>query len=89
MNDDSFIPQTYKTGLIKLLLFQYFSLCSDFTKFHQTNISESILYKNSLPPDFVDKSTSEFLDKLLTSKTVVRAVPKKDLIRDDRTAIYE
>ena len=32
-NFKSFIPETYKIGLIKSL-FQCFSLCSDFTKFH-------------------------------------------------------
>ena len=33
-NFKSFIPETYKIGLIKSLLFQCFSLCSDFIKFH-------------------------------------------------------
>ena len=32
-NFKSFIPETYKIGLIKSLLFQCFSLCSDFIKF--------------------------------------------------------
>ena len=33
-NFNSFIPETYKTGLIKPLLFRCFNLCSDFVKFH-------------------------------------------------------
>ena len=33
-NFKSFIPETYKIGSIKLLLFRCFSLCSDFIKFH-------------------------------------------------------
>ena len=33
-NFKSFIPETYKIGLIKSFLFQYFSLCSDFIKFY-------------------------------------------------------
>ena len=33
-NFKSFIPETYKIDLIKPLLFQCFSLCSDFIKFH-------------------------------------------------------
>ena len=33
-NFKSFIPETYKIGLIKSLLFWCFSLCSDFIKFH-------------------------------------------------------
>ena len=39
---NSFIPQTYKTGLIKSLLFQCFRLCSDSVIFHhEINILKS------------------------------------------------
>ena len=45
-NFDSFIPETYKTGLIKSLLSRCFSLCSDFVKFHhEIDILKGILYK--------------------------------------------
>ena len=55
-NSDSFIPETYKTGLIKSLLSRYFNLCSDFVKFHhEINILKGILYKNSYPREFADK----------------------------------
>ena len=55
-NFKSFIPETYKLGLIKSLLFQCFSLCSDFIKFHhEIDKLKSILYKNSYPRDLVDK----------------------------------
>ena len=54
-NFNSFIPETYKTGLIKSLLFRCFSLCSDFVKFHhEKNMLKSILYENSWPRDFVE-----------------------------------
>ena len=45
-NFNSFLPETYKIDFIKLLLFQYFSLCSsNFVKFyHEINILKSILY---------------------------------------------
>ena len=80
-NFDSFILETYKTGLIKSLLFRCFNLCSDFVKFHhEINILKGILYKNSYPRDFVDKRIKEFLDRVLTRKVVVSTVPKKDLI---------
>ena len=66
---------------MKSLLFQCFSLCSDFVKFHrEINTLKSILYKNSYPRDFVDKCIKEFLDRVLTPKTVVDTVPKKDLM---------
>ena len=55
-NSNSFISETYKTGLIELLLFQCFNLCSDLAKFrHEINILKGILHKNSYPRDFVDK----------------------------------
>ena len=54
-NFKSFIPETYKIGLIKSL-FRCFSLCSDFIKFHhEIDKLKSILYKNSYPRDLVDK----------------------------------
>ena len=80
-NFNSFIPETYKTGLIKSLLFRCFSLCSDFVDLHhEINILKSILYKNSYPRDFVDKCIKEFLDRVLTPKIVISPVPKKDLM---------
>ena len=61
-NFNSFIPETYKTGLIESLLFRCFNLCSDFVKFHhEINILKSILYKNSYPRDFIEKSIKNFL----------------------------
>ena len=80
-NFKSFIPETYKVGLIKSLLFQRFSLCSDFIKFHhEIDKLKSILFKNSYPCDLIDKFIKGFLDKILTPKPVVSRVPKKDLI---------
>ena len=76
---NSFIPETYKTGLIESLLFPCFNLCSDFVKFHhEINILKGILYKNSYPRDFVDKCINKVLDKVLTQNVVVSTVPKKD-----------
>ena len=80
-NFKRFIPETYKFGLIKSLLFRCFSLCSDFIKFHhEIDNLKSILYKNSYPRDLIDKCIKEFLDKILTPKPVVSTVPKKQLI---------
>ena len=74
----SFIPETYKIGLIKSLLFQ---LCYDFIKFyHEIDKLKSILYKNGYPRYLVDKCIKEFLDKILAPKPVVSTVPKKNLV---------
>ena len=60
-----------KTGLIKSHLFQCFSLCLDFVKFHhKVNVLKSILYKNNYPPDFVGKCITDFLDRVLTREVV-------------------
>ena len=80
-NFNSFIPETYKTGLIKLLLFWCFSLYLDFVKFHQEiDILTSILYKNSYPRAFIEKCIKELLDRVLTPEIVASTVPKKDLM---------
>ena len=80
-NFKSFIPETYKIGLIKSLLFRCFSLCSDFIKFHhEIDKLKIILYKNSYPRDLIDKCIKEFLDKIQTPKPAVSTVPKKQLI---------
>ena len=77
-NFNSFIPESYKTGLIESLLFRCFNLCSDFVKFNdEINIFKSILYKNSNPRDLVDK---KFLDRVSTQKVVESTVPKMDLM---------
>ena len=79
-NFKSFIPETYKIGLIKSLLFRCFGLCSNFTKFHhKIDKWKSILYKNSYPRDLVDKCIKKFLDKILAPKPIVSTVPKKNL----------
>ena len=76
-NFNSFIPETYKIGLIKSLLFRCFNLCSDFVKFHhKISIIKSILYKNSYPRDFVDKCIKEFLNRASTRIVVVSTIPK-------------
>ena len=80
-NFKSFIPETYEIGLIKSLLFQCFSLCSDFIKFHhEIDKLKSILYKKCYLPDLFDKCIKEFLDEILAPKPVVSTVPKKDLV---------
>ena len=69
------MPETFKIGLIKSLLFSYFSLSSDFIKSHHEIVKlKSILYKNSYPRDLVDGCVKEFLDKVLATKTVVSTV---------------
>ena len=77
----SFVPETYKIGLMKLLLFLCFNLCSNFIKFHhEIDKLNSILYKNSYLRDLVDKCIKELSDEILAPKSVVSTVPKKDIV---------
>ena len=77
----SFIPESYKIGLIKSLLFRCFSLCFDFIQFHdKIDKLKSILYKNSYPRDLVDKCIKEFLHEILAPKPVASTVSKEDLV---------
>ena len=80
-NSKSFVPETFKLGFIKSLLFRCLSLCSDFIEFHhETDKLKSLLNKNSYPCDLVDKCIKEFLNKILAPKPVVSTVPKKNLV---------
>ena len=65
-NFNTFIPGTYKTGLIKSLLFWCL---------------KSILYESSYPHDCVGKCKKEVLGRVLTTKIVASTMPKKDLMR--------
>ena len=82
-NFNSFIPETFKTGLMASLLFRCFNLCSEFVKFHHNiNILKGVLHKNSYQRDFVDKCIKNFLDKVLTQNVAVSTVPKKEVLKN-------
>ena len=77
----SFIPKTYKFGLINSLLFRCFHLCSDLKKFHfEIEILKQILQKNKYPIEFIDETIKKFLDKIFTNRVKILTVPKKDII---------
>ena len=62
INFNSYMLETYKTGLIKSLLFGYFDLCLDLVKSGQKlNFLKSTLFKNNYPRDFVYKFASSLL----------------------------
>ena len=77
---ESFLPDTYKTGLIYTLLHRAFILCSTWDKFH-----EEVLYlrktfiKNAYPGFVIDKCIKLFLDKIFVPKETVHTVPQKEL----------
>ena len=80
-NFNSFISEEYKVDLIFTLLFQTFSIVSDFSRFHSEvcNLKE-ILKKNALPIKLIDSCIKNLHNKILTEKPVTLAAEKKDLV---------
>ena len=77
---DSFLPSTYKIGMIYTLVFRYFRICSDWNKFHKEIIFlKDIFLKNGYPTSFIDKCFETFLDQLFIKKPHVLTVEKKTL----------
>ena len=80
-NFDSFIPLSYKTGLIWSLLYRAFSLCSSFELLHQEILKlKDIFKRNGYPISFIDKCVKRFLDKVFVEKKTFLTASKKQLV---------
>ena len=78
---DSFLPSTYKFGMIYTLAYRCFCICSDWTKFHsELTKLKDIFRKNGLPVSFIDKCFKKFLDNVHIIKEKVPTVEKKSLL---------
>ena len=76
----SYMPDTYKKGLIYTLLHRAFTLCNSWKTFdEEVNFLKEIFVKNSYPTHFVDKCVKIFLDKVFIPKEYYPTVPKKEL----------
>ena len=76
----SFMPDTYKKGLVYTLLHRAFVLCSSWAKFHEEVVFlKEIFMRNSYPCHFFDKCVKTFLDKMFITKKVYLTVPQKEL----------
>ena len=79
-NFDSFLPTTYKFSMIYTLVFRCFSICSNWTYFHNDLVFlKDIFLKNWYPISFLDKCFKTFLDRLYLEQTQVLTVEKKTL----------
>ena len=77
---DSFLPSTYKIGMIYTLEFRCFRICSDWNKFHKEIIFlKDIFLKNGYPASCIDKCFKTFLDQLFIKTPQVLIVEKKIL----------
>ena len=64
-NFHSFLPESYKTGLLLTLLFRTYTICSDWSKFHtEIIILRNIMLKYEFPAIFLDFCIKLYFDKL-------------------------
>ena len=71
-NYSSFIFDTYKVGLVHMLLFWFFRVCSSMENFHiEKEHLRSIFKCNNHPVNIIDQCIKKFLDKLYVPKQIV------------------
>ena len=79
-NFDSFIPVSYKHGLVNTLIFRFFKNCSCYEKLHNEIVYLKKTFKrNRYPNDFVDLCIKKFFDKLYITKKIYQTIEKKQL----------
>ena len=77
---DSFIPKTYKIGLISTSIFRGFAICSNMVKFHEEMCFLRNLFKrNGYEEKLFDRCLKSFLDKIYIKKDIEHTVSKKDI----------
>ena len=80
-NFESFIPDTYKHGLIETLPHKSFRLCSNYDNFHrEIETLKSILKRNSYPNNLVSHCIKKLSNKLFVQRDLNFTVPKRELI---------
>ena len=80
-NFQSFMPETYKLGLVSTLLYRAYMISSSYTSLHEEFEKLKVVFsKNGYPSRFVDKCISRFLNKLYEKKKVFHTVPKLDMM---------
>ena len=78
---DSFLPEVYKVGMIYILAYRCFKICSDWTKFHEElNFLKQVYLKNGCPLSFIDKCFKMVINTLVIKRPQVTTVEKKTLI---------
>ena len=80
-NFNSFMPDSYKKGLIFTLLHRAFVICCSWENFHtEVCFLKNTFRKNLFPEFFIDSCIKIFLDKIFIVKSVITTVPKKELV---------
>ena len=79
-NFKSFMPDTYKRGLVSSLLYRAYMICSTNQSIHkEIENLKRIFSRNGYPIRFVDKCVLKFFNKLYQKKVPVPTVPKLEL----------
>ena len=77
---DSFLPATYKFGMIYTLVFRRFWICSNWTNFHNELVFlKGIFLKDEYPILFINKCFKIFLDLLYLKRPQVLTAEKRTL----------
>ena len=80
-NFRSFMPETYKKGLVSTLLYRAFMICSSFQSLHkEIENLKKIFSKNGYPSKLVDRCIFNFFNKQYEEKIAVDTVPKKEVV---------
>ena len=78
---ESFLPATYKFGMVYTLAYRCFWICSDWTKFNQElRFLKGIFLKNGYTSGFIDSCFKKVIDNVLTESPVKLTVEKCLLI---------
>ena len=80
-NYDSFISDTYKIGLVHVLLFQFLKMCSSMENVHiEVELLRSIFKCNNYHVNIIDQCIKKFFGKLYVPEQIVSTVtaPKRN-----------
>ena len=80
-NFRSFLPTTYKKGLLSTLLYHGYCISSSFSSLHEeVEKLKKIFSRNGYPSRFVDRCIFAFFNKIYEKRTPVHTVPKKEFM---------
>ena len=78
---DSFLPSSSKIGLLHILLYICFHVCSGWMKFHLELVKLIDVFKcNGYPENFINNCFKVFLDNRYRIQEKVITVPKKTVV---------
>ena len=76
----SFLPTVYKFGMVYTLVYRFFKIYSDWTKFHEEpSVLKQVFLKNGYPLSFIDNCFKTFVDKLFIKRPQLTTVEEKTL----------